>query len=104
MSAVKRGVSQCPFVDTSLQTVLIPSIERTTTAIERKLWGIKLYLGIDSDDIFWREHVGQLVCGLSKQVCVPVVCDTLTKYCRRELLNGWKLSLGGIRTFPTVFL
>lgn len=42
--------------DTSLQTLLIPSIERTVTEQELKDWDVRLYLGIDHDDGFWLKH------------------------------------------------
>lgn len=42
--------------DTTLQTLLIPSVERTITADELERWDVRLYLGIDHDDAFWREH------------------------------------------------
>jgi len=42
--------------DTSLQTLLIPSIERTVTEQELKDWDVRLYLGIDHDDAFWLQH------------------------------------------------
>jgi hypothetical protein len=47
--------------DTSLQTLLIPSIESTVTAGERQIWDIRLYLGIDHNDTFWRAKVRELV-------------------------------------------
>ena len=46
--------------DTSLQTLLIPSIERTLTEKELELWDVRLYLGIDHDDAFWLEHTNSL--------------------------------------------
>jgi lipopolysaccharide biosynthesis glycosyltransferase len=42
--------------DTSLQTLLIPSIEHTVTAQELQDWDVRLYLGIDHDDAFWLQH------------------------------------------------
>eukprot|EP00940_MAST-03C_sp_MAST-3C-sp2_P000001 g1.t1 len=42
--------------DTALQTVLIPSIERTITPAEQSAWDIRIYLGIDHDDSFWKVH------------------------------------------------
>jgi FkbM family methyltransferase len=42
--------------DSSLQTLLIPSIERYVTKEELDAWDVRLYLGIDHDDVFWLEH------------------------------------------------
>ncbi len=47
--------------DTSLQTLLIPSVERTITAEELERWDVRLYLGIDHDDAFWQRHQTDLV-------------------------------------------
>ena len=42
--------------DTSLHTLLIPSIVRTISAQELYTWEFRLYLGIDHDDRFWLDH------------------------------------------------
>ena len=47
--------------ETSLQTLLIPSIERTVKKKEIEKWDVRLYLGIDHDDKFWLEHHKKLV-------------------------------------------
>lgn len=46
--------------DCSLQTLLIPSIEATVTQEELALWDVRLYVGIDHDDTFWRKHIKNL--------------------------------------------
>eukprot|EP00277_Geminigera_cryophila_P039890 CAMPEP_0173102002 /NCGR_PEP_ID=MMETSP1102-20130122/37248_1 /TAXON_ID=49646 /ORGANISM="Geminigera sp., Strain Caron Lab Isolate" /LENGTH=437 /DNA_ID=CAMNT_0013995969 /DNA_START=181 /DNA_END=1491 /DNA_ORIENTATION=+ len=45
---------------TSLQMMLIPSIERTITADERKQFEVRLYLGIDDTDTFWLDQFARL--------------------------------------------
>ena len=45
---------------TSLQTQLIPSIQNTVSAAELKKWDVRLYLGIDDDDEFWKHHIDGL--------------------------------------------
>ena len=39
--------------DTSLKTLLIPSIERTLSSFDRSKYNFRLYLSADHDDIFW---------------------------------------------------
>lgn len=46
--------------ETSLQLILVPSIERTITSDERYLLKIRLHLGMDDDDIFWLHHADEL--------------------------------------------
>lgn len=45
---------------TTLQMLLIPSIERTVTPAEQDAFQVRLYLGMNDDDTFWLAHVGQL--------------------------------------------
>lgn len=44
-------------LSSSLQTILIPSIERTITGDERRKYAFQLYLGVDDDDVFWENHI-----------------------------------------------
>lgn len=39
---------------------MIPSIEATITPTERDRFQVRLYLGMNDDDTFWLNHVGQL--------------------------------------------
>ncbi|KAL7540715.1 hypothetical protein ACHAXR_011304 [Thalassiosira sp. AJA248-18] len=55
--APTRSVSNWEtLADTSLQILLIPSIERTITKQEFDEWDVRLYLGIDDNDAFLRNH------------------------------------------------
>lgn len=59
-SEANRDRRREALLQTSLQTKLIPSIERTVTPAERRDWEIRLYLGFDDDDAWWRVHHGDL--------------------------------------------
>ena len=46
--------------DTSLQRVLIPSIEKTISRFDRSHYAFRLYLATDHDDAFWMDHKDSL--------------------------------------------
>lgn len=54
--AVRSKPSWKSLHDSSLQKLLIPSIQRTITERERKVFDIRLYLAADSDDFFFLHH------------------------------------------------
>lgn len=45
---------------TTLQMLMVPSIEKTITPAERGEFHVRLYLGLSDDDEFWLQHVGEL--------------------------------------------
>lgn len=45
---------------TTIQTLLIPSMEKTVTEHDLSTWNVVLYLGIDEADVFWKQHVQAL--------------------------------------------
>ena len=55
--AATRSVSNWKTVkDTSLQTLMIPSIEKTVSVIDRNKYKFHLYLAADHDDNFWLKN------------------------------------------------
>ena len=45
--------------DTSLHSILIPSIERTITTVEQEIFRIEIIVGFDEGDEFWEESANQ---------------------------------------------
>eukprot|EP01046_Picozoa_sp_COSAG06_P017126 COSAG06_NODE_1153_length_10481_cov_1445.985070_7_plen_160_part_01 len=43
-----------------MQTLLLPSIARTVTDAERRNIEMRVYLAVDSDDVWWQDHAGNL--------------------------------------------
>ena len=56
--ACTRSLSMWKSVrDSSLQSILIPSITRTVALDDRKKYEFILFLGINSDDTFWKNNI-----------------------------------------------
>ena len=60
LAACRSTVQDKYASSTSLQSLLLPSIAQTVTDLERASFDVRVYVAMDSDDLFWVEYASQL--------------------------------------------